>query len=106
MGRVVFAVYNPFENKEDELLALVKIHYDVLLSQKLITDRKRIVLKSKDKQIIEIFEWKSEEAIKNAHTNKIVIALWNKFGEICSYENLKNLPESEGIFPDFKVLDF
>lgn len=106
MKRVVFAVYKPFENKEEELLALIKVHFEVLLSQNLISDRKRIVLQANNNEIIEVFEWKSSEAIENAHSNETVMNLWTKFGEVCTYENLKSLKESEGVFPDFKILDF
>lgn len=105
MGRVVFAVYKPFKNRENELLDLVKVHFDLLLGQNLITNRKRIVLQAKNNEIIEIFEWKNQEAIDNAHTNTIVMDLWNKFSEVCTYENLNSLEESGGIFPDFKILD-
>jgi len=106
MGKIVLALYKPFEGKENELLELIKEHTPLLLKHKLITSRKAIVLKSDNGTIIEIFEWRSPKAIDDAHTNEQIMNLWNKFGEICSYETLGSLEESKAIFPNFKVLDF
>lgn len=103
MGKIVFAVYKPFEGKTSELLALIEKHTPILFAQNLITDRKAIVLKSENGEIIEIFEWLSDEAINNAHENEEVIKIWNAFGKICSYETLGSLEESKEIFPSFEV---
>jgi len=106
MGKVVFAIYKAFETKEKELLDLVKIHYAILLKQGIITYRPRIVLKAKNGEIIEIFEWNSQEALDKAHPNTEIAKLWKKFSEICTYQQMDTLLESKGIFQDFEPIAF
>lgn len=41
--------------------------------------------------IIEVFEWRSSEAIQAAHANPAVQALWAEFNEACDYRLLASL---------------
>jgi hypothetical protein len=59
---------------------------NVLRKENLITDRKPIVMKSLEGILVEVFEWKSADAIKQAHTNPVVGNLWEDFGKVCDYE--------------------
>ena len=106
MGRVVFAIYKPFNRKIDALLEIVKQHKPLLLQENLVTSRPFIVLKTKNGSIIEIFEWKSEAAIEAAHSNKKIMEIWDAFSKVCTYETLQSLDEANSIFSDFEVLDF
>jgi hypothetical protein len=105
MGRVVIAAYKPRPGKEPELLAVVAKHWEVLASQQLVSDRPRYVMRARDGTVIEVFEWRSAEAIEKAHSNPAVEALWTEFGSTCEYVPLASLAESQGPFPEFEPLE-
>jgi hypothetical protein len=105
MGRITFAIYRPKPGKEKQLLQLVEEHLPILKSQNLITDRKPIVMQAKDKSVIEVFEWKSREAIDHAHNNTEVQKLWNRFGEVCDFETPKNIAEFSEMFSEFESIN-
>lgn len=105
MGRITFAIYRPKPGKEKQLLQLVEEHLPILKNQDLITDRKPMVMQAKDKSIIEIFEWKSREAIDQAHSNPEVQKLWNRFGEVCDFESPKNIAEFADMFSEFESIN-
>ncbi|MFZ6013049.1 MAG: hypothetical protein ACOYXT_22090, partial [Bacteroidota bacterium] len=85
MGKVVIVVYKPKKGKENLLLDVVRDHLPVLRAQGLVTDRKPIVARAADGAIIEVFEWKSADAIDKAHSNPEVQRLWGRFSEACDY---------------------
>lgn len=105
MGRVTFAIYRPKPGKEKELLKLVEQHLPILKTQQLVTERKPIVMQAKDKCIIEVFEWKSREAIDQAHANPEVQKLWGRFGEVCDFETPKNIAEFSDMFAEFESIN-
>ena len=106
MGVIVIACFKPKEGKSELLLEAVKEHLPILRKEGLITDREGIVMRSKDGSIIEVFEWKSEEAINKAHTNASVLKLWEKFEEACEYIPLINIEEAKSLFPGFEPVKF
>ena len=75
MGRFVIVAYTPKPGKEEQLLAVVKKHLDVLAAENLITDRPGYVMRAVDVSIVEVFEWRSAAAIAQAHTNDEWIAI-------------------------------
>jgi hypothetical protein len=105
MGRTVIVVYRPKRGKEDRLLELIRNHMNVLSSEDLITDRKPIVMKSSEGIFIEVFEWKSAEAIKLAHTNRAVGKLWEDFSNACDYEIPVNVTEFHNLFSEFETVN-
>ena len=105
MGQFVIAAYRPRPGMEARLLELVKDHLPILRSQGLVTDRPAYAMRAKDGTILEVFEWKSPEAINAAHTNQAVLAMWARFNEACSYESLANLEESKQLFAGFEPID-
>ena len=106
MGVIVIATFRPKPGKNELLMEAVREHLPVLRNEGLITDRKGYAMISEDGSIIEVFEWKSEEAIEKAHNSEAVLKLWKKFEEACEYIPLKELKESSSIFPGFEPLDF
>ena len=105
MGKGVIVVYRPKKGKDQQLIQLVKDHVSILRAQKLASERSPIIMKAADGSIIEIFEWKSAEAITQAHHNKTVLELWEKFSQVCDYETPANVKEFQRVFSEFEVID-
>ena len=105
MSRITIAVYRPKKGKEADLLKLIHDHMPILEGQGLITSRKPVVMRAADKTIVEIFEWKSSEAIEAAHSNKEVLKLWDKFNEVCDYEIPVNIEEFHNMFSEFEPVN-
>ena len=102
MGRVVIVAYTPKPGRESELLAVVAKHLEVLRAESLVTDRAPYVLRAADGTILEVFEWRSPEAIARAHALPAVQALWAEFGDACEYTPLATLAEAQGMFAEFE----
>jgi quinol monooxygenase YgiN len=101
----VIVAYRPKPGKEQELLHLVRRRVPTLRKEGLVTDRVPIVMRAKDGTIIEVSEWKSQEAIDAAHKNANVWAMWNKFFELCDCVPFKTLAEASEMFPNFEPVD-
>jgi len=99
---IVIASYKPKVGKEEGMKEVLRDHMPILRKENLITDFPAIVLKAKDGSYIEIFEWKSKEAIDKAHHNGNVKALWKRFEEICTYINLSDIEECKNLFAAFE----
>jgi len=56
-----------------------------------------------DGTIIEVSEWKSQEAIDAAHKNPNVLVMWNRFFEVCDCMPLNTLSESAEMFCWFRT---
>ena len=105
MGRVVIACYRPKPGKESELEKLVKSHYDRLLKENLVTERRPIILRAANNSLVEVFEWKSKEAIESAHSSASVQKMWEEFSAVCDYETAANLSEFQQLFSEFEPLN-
>ena len=101
MGIIVIASYKPKEGKEDELNILVKSHLQILRNEGLATDRQSILMKSKDGTIVEVFEWQSKDAIESAHSNPVVLKMWQAYSEVCDFTPISKLEESNDMFAEF-----
>ena len=102
MGRFVIVAYKPKLGKDLQLNAAVAKHLQVLAKEQLITDRSAYVMRAADGTIVEVFEWLSAEAIKKAHSNPAVLALWSEFAAVCEYVPLATLAESKQMFAEFE----
>lgn len=105
MSRTVIVIYRPKKGKEQQLLQLVKGHLPILHAENLVTDRKPMVMRAADGAIVEVFEWKSADAIKQAHNNRAVQQLWEKFSQVCDYEKPINVKEFQELFSEFETID-
>jgi hypothetical protein len=105
VGVVVIAAYRPKPGKEVPLEALCREHHSILSAEGLVTPRTPVLMKSTDGTLVEVFEWNSPEAIEQAHTNRAVLALWDRYAEVCDYVKLPQLPESDMLFAGFAPLD-
>jgi len=102
MGRFVIVAYRPRLGKEAQLLELTKDHLPILRGQGLATDRPSYVMKATDGTIIEVFEWKSAEAIAAAHRNPVWQEMCARYSEACEYVRLESLGESKNMFAEFE----
>ena len=100
-GVTVLAVYRPKPGKAAALDRLVSEHLPLLRAQGLVSDHPGTVLKAADGTVVEIFEWVSQAAIDQAHANKAVTALWERFGAACDYLPIADLPEAKQLFSPF-----
>ncbi|MBV6478778.1 MAG: hypothetical protein HGGPFJEG_01535 [Ignavibacteria bacterium] len=105
MGILVITCFKPNPGKESELLEVVRDHMPILKKEGLVTDRPCHVMKSKNGSIIEVFEWKSQQAIDDAHKNKNVLELWKRFENACEYKTLSSIEESNIMFPGFEPVN-
>lgn len=103
-GRFAVVAYTPKPGHESALLAAVRKHVAVLRDEGLVTDRSPAVMRAADGTIVEVFEWRSAEAINRAHANPAVLALWTEFGAACEFTPLARLPESRQLFAEFDAI--
>ncbi|MFG0331191.1 MAG: hypothetical protein ACF8PN_14990 [Phycisphaerales bacterium] len=104
MGLMVIAAYRPKPGKKDDLLAVVREHMPTLRRQGLVTDRAAVTMEARDGTIVEVFEWKSSDAVDRAHEDPVVRAMWDRFFEACECVPLARLDESSEMFAHFAPL--
>ena len=105
MGRFAIVAYTPKAGQEEQLLAAVRKHLQVLQAEQLVTERPAYVMRAGDGTLVEVFEWRSAEAIQKAHGNPAVQALWAEFGAACDYTPLAKLAETHQMFAEFDAVD-
>ena len=105
MGRIVIVGYKPKQGKNEALKALMKTHLPILKQEGLVTDRQSIMMEATDGTIIEVFEWISDEAIKNAHINPAVQKMWGEYAGVCDYVPVGNVAEIGNLFSEFEPLN-
>jgi quinol monooxygenase YgiN len=104
-GVCVIVAYRPKPGKDDEVLALVRSRVPNLRKEGLVTDRRPVIMRSRDGTVIEVSEWKSREAIDAAHKNPNVLAMWNKFFALCDCVPLNTLAEAQEMFAGFEPIE-
>jgi hypothetical protein len=105
MGIMVIAAYRPRSGQEARLLELTKDHTPILRQQGLVTDRPAYAMRAADGTIIEVFEWKSQDAIDAAHTNPEVLKMWGRYAEVCEYAPLITVKECADMFAMFEPIE-
>ena len=103
-GVIVIVAYRPKPGKENKLLKLVRNRVPTLKKENLVTERVPTIMRARDGTIIEVSEWKSQEAIDAAHKNPNVLAMWNKFFAVCDCVPLKSLAEADDLFAGFEPI--
>ena len=105
MSIMVIACYRPKKGRDAELLTLMKTHLPRLRAEGLIEDGPSLCGKAKDGTIVEVFCWKSQEAIDAAHENENVLAMWDEYAAVCDYVAISDVAESKELFSPFTPLD-
>lgn len=106
---LVFAVYKAKPGCGEKLADLVSRKRKYLLENSFVTSRPNILVNSfKDPNVfMEIFEWKSQQRIDDAHKDEGVLKYWKEFEVLCDEVGtpLSKLPEAEQYFPNFKAIN-
>ncbi|MGK7397498.1 MAG: hypothetical protein ACNS62_23170 [Candidatus Cyclobacteriaceae bacterium M3_2C_046] len=102
--RIVMVAFKPLPGKSAALEKLIINHHKILLGQGLVTQRKPIIAKASDGTFVEIFGWKSAEAINQAHQNQVVQDLWAQFAEVANYIPLSEIKEASSLFSEFEAV--
>lgn len=98
---IVIVGYKPKPGKADALREIMRTHVPILREQGLVTGRQSIMMEAKDGTIIEVFEWASQAAIEQAHTNPAVLEMWGKYAEVCDYIPVGQVAEIADLFSSF-----
>jgi quinol monooxygenase YgiN len=104
-GIICIVAYRPKPGHEKELLEIVRNRVPTLRMEGLVTDRVPTMMRAKDGTIIEVSEWKSPQAIEEAHKNPRVLAIWDRFFAVCDCVPLKTVLEAEAMFAGFEPLE-
>jgi hypothetical protein len=104
LGDMVIVGYRPKPGRESDLLALTRDHVPALRRLGLATERPALAMRSKDGVIVEVFEWR-DGAITRAHENPEVQAMWERYGAVCDYVPLNELPEAKDMFAQFEPIE-
>lgn len=104
LGRFTIVAYTPKVGKQQQLLAAIRKHLQVLKTERLASDKPAYVMRAANGTIIEVFEWRSVDAIRQAHGNAAVQALWTEFGAVCDYTPLAKLAEAQQMFAEFDAV--
>ena len=105
MGHITIAAYKPKPGKENALKEVMKTHLPILKQEGLVRDKESYIMEAADSTVVEVFEWLSEEAIQQAHTNPAVLKMWGEYAEVCDYIPVGNLAEAGQLFSGFKPLN-
>lgn len=104
MGDMVIAVYRPKPGRERELEEVVREHVPTLRRLGLATGRPALAMRAANGEVVEVFEWR-EGAIAAAHGHAGVLAMWERFGDVCDHAPLQSLAESQAPFAQFRPID-
>ena len=105
MGVIVIVGYKPKAGKAGALKELTKTHVARLRTEGLVTDREPVIMEAADGDIVEVFEWLSEEAIRSAHTNPQVLKMWDEYAAVCDYVPVGTVAEAANLFSAFKPVE-
>lgn len=105
MGRIVIVGYKPKHGKQAELEQLMKTHLPILHAAGLVTDRESIIVRAEDGTIIEVFEWKSKDAMNSAHEHAEVLEMWAAYEACCDYVPVAEIAEISNLFSEFTPLN-
>jgi len=102
MGIIAIASYRPKAGKEVAFQELLKKHIPTLRAEGLLTEAPAYASRSANGTILEVFEWKSQEAKDKAHQNKAVMDCWNQFFGLAEIVPLSSLEEAKAPFASFE----
>jgi hypothetical protein len=105
MGLVTIACYRPKSGKERDLHQLMREHVPTLRRESLASERSPIIVRAKDGTVVEVFEWASGDAADAAHSNPVVLAMWERFNGACDYVKVSDIAETHDQWASFDPLE-
>ncbi|WP_375201101.1 putative quinol monooxygenase [Hyphococcus sp.] len=105
MSVMVIACYRPKPGKGAALFELMKAHLPVLRAEGLVGEEPSLCGRAADGSFVEVFCWKSQAAIDAAHENPNVLAMWEKYAELCDFVTIGDLAEAKQMFSPFAPVD-
>lgn len=100
---LVIVAYRPKAGMADALLQLTREHVPILRAEGLASERPVIAARASDGTVVEVFEW-LPGAVARAHSNPAVLALWQRYADVCEIVPLASLPEASTMFASFTPL--
>ena len=97
---LVIVAYKPKPGKETELDELTREHVPLLRREGLATERPVVAARAADGTIVEVFEW-APGGVERAHSNPVVLKLWERYAAACEIVPLNQLAESSTMFASF-----
>jgi hypothetical protein len=101
---IVIVAYKPKPGKEADLLQLTREHVPLLRAEGLATDHPVTACLASDGTVVEVFEW-APGGVERAHTNPVVLKLWERYAAACDIVPLISLPEVSNMFASFTPID-
>jgi len=101
---IVIVAYKPKPGKETDLLQLTREHVPLLRTEGLATEHPVTACLAKGGTVVEVFEW-APGAIERAHSNPVVLKLWERYAAACDIVPLASLSESSNMFASFIPLE-
>ena len=99
----VISTFRVIEGKEQEFIALLRVHWSTLREQGLVTDTPSQVFRGREASgasyFVEIFEWRDEAAVRTAHELPAVMAVWEPMGALCEARDGKPSMEFPHVEP-------
>jgi hypothetical protein len=102
---MVIVAYRPRAGQKAALLDLTRQHVPALRNLGLATDRPALAMRADDGTVIEVFEWKSAEAMAAAHAHPVVQQMWQQYAQACEYVKLATVKEFNDLFAAFEPID-
>jgi hypothetical protein len=59
------------------------------------------MMEAADDTIVEVFEWKSSEALESTYTNPAIQAMWQEYADVCKYIPISEVEEAGDLFSEF-----
>jgi hypothetical protein len=101
MGILVICSYKPKPGHEEDARLLMLGHVPLLREHELITDHAVTQGAGKGGELVEIFEWVSEEKSRSAPAIPAVSAHWKAMTEAMDFVPLAQLEEAQHPFAHF-----
>src|ERR1700682_548596 len=105
MGLVTIACYRPKAGKGPDLHQLMREHVPTLQRESLASKRTAIIMRAKDGTVVEVFEWASGDAVDAAHSNPVVLAMWERVNAACDYVKGSDVDKTHDRWASFEPLE-
>lgn len=105
MESIVIVAYQPLKGKENRLKELLLKHWHTLNNEGLVSPRKPVIAIAENGTYVEIFGWRSNEAKKEAHSNRKILMLWDEFTAVCDMIPIGEVDEAHQLFSAFKPVN-